>query len=53
MSSPELRQVVPSDENMAESEEDTDTVIQSPKSSLNLAGLKAAFSSQHRSIQFC
>lgn len=49
MSSPELRQVVPSDENMAESEEDTDTVIQSPKSSLNLAGLKAAFSSQHRS----
>ncbi|XP_062298138.1 mismatch repair endonuclease PMS2 [Scomber scombrus] len=41
----ELCQVVPSDENMPETGEDTEPLIQSPKSSLNLAGLKAAFSS--------
>lgn len=42
-------QVVPSNENMPEPGEDTEAVIQSPKSSLNLAGLKAAFSSHHSS----
>lgn len=36
-------------ENKAEHEEDTETVILSPKSSLNLAGLKAAFSSHYSS----
>lgn len=51
MSSPELCQVVPSDENLLESAEDTDTIIQSPKSSLNLSSLKAAFSSQHSSAK--
>nr|XP_033466793.1 mismatch repair endonuclease PMS2 [Epinephelus lanceolatus] len=44
-------QVVPSNENMPEPGEDMEPVIQSPKSSLNLAGLKAAFSS-HKSSNF-
>uniref|UniRef100_A0A8C6TNT0 Mismatch repair endonuclease PMS2 n=1 Tax=Neogobius melanostomus TaxID=47308 RepID=A0A8C6TNT0_9GOBI len=51
MSSPEPCQVVPSDENLPESGEDSDSVIQSPKSNVNLAGLKAAFSSQHSSAK--
>uniref|UniRef100_A0AAX7VAA4 Mismatch repair endonuclease PMS2 n=1 Tax=Astatotilapia calliptera TaxID=8154 RepID=A0AAX7VAA4_ASTCA len=38
-----------SNENKAEREEDTESVILSPKSSLNLAGLKAAFSSHYSS----
>uniref|UniRef100_A0A673AM33 Mismatch repair endonuclease PMS2 n=1 Tax=Sphaeramia orbicularis TaxID=375764 RepID=A0A673AM33_9TELE len=32
--------------------DDVETVLQSPKSSVNLAGLKAAFSSQHSSSSF-
>lgn len=47
--SSEICQVAPSNENMPEPREDTRPVAQSPKSSLNLAGLKAAFSSQHTS----
>uniref|UniRef100_A0A669C2U5 Mismatch repair endonuclease PMS2 n=1 Tax=Oreochromis niloticus TaxID=8128 RepID=A0A669C2U5_ORENI len=38
-----------SNKNKAEREEDTEPVILSPKSSLNLAGLKAAFSSHYSS----
>lgn len=38
-----------SNKNKAEREEDTESVILSPKSSLNLAGLKAAFSSHYSS----
>uniref|UniRef100_A0A3Q4I878 Mismatch repair endonuclease PMS2 n=1 Tax=Neolamprologus brichardi TaxID=32507 RepID=A0A3Q4I878_NEOBR len=38
-----------SNENKAEREEDTESIILSPKSSLNLAGLKAAFSSHYSS----
>ncbi|CAL1599071.1 unnamed protein product [Knipowitschia caucasica] len=45
LSSPELCQVVPSDEHMPASGNDND-LVQSPKSSLNLASLRAAFSSQ-------
>ncbi|KAM7381922.1 hypothetical protein PAMA_012671 [Pampus argenteus] len=48
-SASELCQVITSKENMPEPGEDTEPVIQSPKSSLNLAGLKAAFSSHHSS----
>ncbi|KAI3365589.1 hypothetical protein L3Q82_010664 [Scortum barcoo] len=47
--SSEICQVAPSSENMPEPGEDTRSVAQSPKSSLNLAGLKAAFSSHHSS----
>ncbi|KAJ0015790.1 hypothetical protein NQD34_014080, partial [Periophthalmus magnuspinnatus] len=50
LSSPEP-QVVPSDGNLPESGEESDLVIQSPKSSLNLASLKAAFSSHHSSAK--
>ncbi|KAM9837120.1 mismatch repair endonuclease PMS2 [Aulostomus maculatus] len=48
-SASEVRPVVPSDENPAESREDAEPAIQSLKSSLNLASLKVAFSSHHRS----
>ncbi|KAM7371033.1 hypothetical protein PAMP_010534 [Pampus punctatissimus] len=48
-SASELCQVIPSNENMPEPGGDTEPVIQSVKSSLNLAGLKAAFSSHHSS----
>ncbi|XP_022053331.2 mismatch repair endonuclease PMS2 isoform X1 [Acanthochromis polyacanthus] len=44
-SASEQSQAVPSHENTAEPGEDTHTVIPSPKTSMNLAGLKAAFSS--------
>uniref|UniRef100_A0A3Q3R123 Mismatch repair endonuclease PMS2 n=1 Tax=Monopterus albus TaxID=43700 RepID=A0A3Q3R123_MONAL len=48
-SASELCQVLQSDENMQKHGEDREPVIQSPKSSLNLAGLKAAFSCHHSS----
>lgn len=51
MLSPEPCQVVPSDDNIPESGEDCDSVIQSLKSTLNLAGLKAAFSNQHNTAK--
>ncbi|XP_039990836.1 mismatch repair endonuclease PMS2 isoform X2 [Xiphias gladius] len=46
-SASELCQASPSNENMPEPVEAVEPVIQSPKSSLNLASLKAAFSSHH------
>uniref|UniRef100_A0A673AJ51 PMS1 homolog 2, mismatch repair system component n=1 Tax=Sphaeramia orbicularis TaxID=375764 RepID=A0A673AJ51_9TELE len=51
-SAPELCQAVPCDETLPEAGDDVETVLQSPKSSVNLAGLKAAFSSQHSSSSF-
>ncbi|XP_056221252.1 mismatch repair endonuclease PMS2 isoform X1 [Seriola aureovittata] len=48
-SASDLRQVVPCNENMPEPGEAVEPLIQSPKSSLNLASLKAAFSSHHSS----
>ncbi|KAF7663099.1 hypothetical protein LDENG_00219340 [Lucifuga dentata] len=42
-------QVIPSNENFPELGTDLKSVTQSPKSSLNIAGLKAAFSSHHNS----
>ncbi|XP_059180366.1 mismatch repair endonuclease PMS2 isoform X2 [Centropristis striata] len=48
-SASEICQVVPSNEDMPEPLEDMEQKTQSPKSSLNLAGLKAAFSSHHSS----
>ncbi|XP_056153006.1 mismatch repair endonuclease PMS2 [Lampris incognitus] len=42
-------QAVPSDDSIVEPREEGDPVLQSPKRSLNLAGLKAAFSNQHSS----
>ncbi|XP_041671276.1 mismatch repair endonuclease PMS2 [Cheilinus undulatus] len=42
-------QVVPSSRSTQEPEEDMEPMIQSPKSSINMAGLKAAFSSHHSS----
>lgn len=44
-----ISHVVPSNESMPEPGEDMEPVTRSPKSSLNLAGLKAAFSSHHSS----
>ncbi|XP_078146754.1 mismatch repair endonuclease PMS2 [Centroberyx gerrardi] len=41
--------VVPSNENVPEAGGDAEPVLRSPRSSLNLAGLKAAFSNHHSS----
>ncbi|XP_038590866.1 mismatch repair endonuclease PMS2 isoform X1 [Micropterus salmoides] len=48
-SASEIFQVVPSNENMPEPGEDMEPLTQSPKSSVNLADLKVAFSSHHSS----
>ncbi|XP_020503800.2 mismatch repair endonuclease PMS2 isoform X1 [Labrus bergylta] len=48
-SASDICQVVMPNENMQERGADKESVVQSPKSSLNLAGLKAAFSSHHSS----
>ncbi|KAF1374095.1 hypothetical protein PFLUV_G00245690 [Perca fluviatilis] len=48
-SASEICQVVPSNANMPEPGEDMEPLTRSAKSSLNLAGLKAAFSSHHSS----
>ncbi|XP_071319622.1 mismatch repair endonuclease PMS2 [Trachinotus anak] len=48
-SASDLCQVVPSSQNKPEPGENLEPLIQSPKSSLNLASLKAAFSSHHSS----
>ncbi|KAF3704605.1 Mismatch repair endonuclease PMS2 [Channa argus] len=48
-SATELCKVSLSNNIMSEAQEDMEPVIQGPKSLLNLAGLKAAFSSQHSS----
>uniref|UniRef100_UPI0037E77089 mismatch repair endonuclease PMS2 n=1 Tax=Semicossyphus pulcher TaxID=241346 RepID=UPI0037E77089 len=49
VSSSSICKVVSSNENMPESGEEAEQVSPSPKVSVNLAGLKAAFSSQQRS----
>ncbi|KAG7226419.1 hypothetical protein INR49_013831 [Caranx melampygus] len=48
-STTDLHQVIPSDDNRQDPGEAMEPLIQSPKSSLNLASLKAAFSSHHSS----